>query len=652
MKHVYKRSALALFALAATMAVVGEATAVENTNTDAAPPRGYPLQSAPMTGVQLTDAFWAPRLETNRKVTVLHNLRELEKQGSLGGFALLAGEKSVKYHGYLWGDSDVYKTMEGIFYCLRENPDPELSKQAEKITATIIGAQATDGYLQPHLQIADPKYKHYSNEENGTSELYDQGHLIESAIAHYELTGRRDYLDAAVKLADLICNVYGPGRREMPSGHPEIELALVRLYRTTQNPAYLNLAAYLIERTKHTATAWSKKPAMNHPEACGHAVAMQYLYCGAVDVAMLKDDKALMHVVEEKWNSAVGRKMYITGGFGYRPLCEAFPPDYELPNAENAYAETCAAVGNIYWQHRMFLARADGRYMDVLERALYNGFLAGVSLSGDRFFYTNPLESNGKSGFNRGARERFAWTDCPCCPTNIVRFLPTVPSLAYSTSSDALYVNLFIDGSAKTRIGETAVNVRQKTRYPSDGRVELTIEPVVAAAFTINVRIPGWARSQPVPGDLYRYDDAEQPVVKLAVNGRPAAVKPIKGYVPLQREWHKGDVVTLELPMPVRRVVAHPAVKADAGRFAVERGPLVYCAEGADNGGRVLSKAPGAAVSFETVAKPDMLGGIVTIRMTPKEKGDSLTLIPYYAWCHRGPNEMEVWFPMRPIGTK
>ena len=282
--------------------------------------------------------------------------------------------------------------------------------------------------------------------------------------------------------------------------------------------------------------------------------------------------------------------------------------------------------------------------MDVVERALYNGFLSGVALSGNRFFYVNPLESNGKEPFNRGSNERFGWTDCPCCPTNVVRFLPTVPGLGYATAADGLYVNLFIDGSVKTHIGKTAVKVGQKTRYPWDGRVKLSIEPASPATFTVNIRIPGWARNQPVPGGLYRYDDAEQPIVKLAVNGQPVSVEPVKGYASIRRQWRKGDIITLDLPMPVRRVVANPAVKADAGRFAVERGPLVYCAEGADNDGKVLGKVPGAAVSFEIVTKPDMLGGIEVIKMTPIEKGDTLTLIPYYAWCHRGQNEMAIWF--------
>jgi DUF1680 family protein len=612
----------------------------------------YAVQLVPFADVQLSDHFWAPRLETNRKVTIPHLLRELEKQGSLGGFALLAGQKGVHYHGYMFGDSDVYKTLEGIDDCLQTHPDAALKQQTEDIVTTMIKAQASDGYLMPHLQITDPKYKHFSKDASETCELYSMGHMIESAVAHFQTSRDHRFVEAAKKLADLISQAYGPGRREMPSGHPEIELALVRLYRATQNPAYLNLAAFLVEQSKHIASRWTMKPAMGDGEAWGHVVAVTYLWCGATDVAVLKDDPSLMKTVEKKWKSVVGRKMYLTGGVGYRPSDEGFPPDYVLPNSGNIYAETCAAIANIFWNTRLFQAQADGRYMDVLERSLYNGFLVGVSLSGDRFFYVNTLESDGKWGFNHGTPERFAWLSCPCCPTNIVRFLPTLPSLVYATTADSLYVNLFVDGLAKLNIGKTAVTLRQETRYPWDGRVQLTLKSVAPSTFTIHIRIPGWAQGQPIPSDLYRFNNAEKNAATLAVNGEPVPVKTVKGYVAIQREWHEGDTITLNLPMPVRRVVANPAVKDDVGRFAVERGPLVYCAEGADNNGKVLDKMPGPSVSFETIAKPDLLGGIVAIKMTPKDKGTPLTLIPYYAWCNRGPNEMAVWFRSRPADKK
>lgn len=611
-------------------------------------PRPRQLSAVPFTCVKLQDAFWTPRLETNRKVTIPHNLGELEKQGSLGGFAILAGTSEETYRGYMWGDSDVYKTIEGMAYCLHSQPDPAVEQRMKAIIATIVGAQDEDGYLFPHLQLAEPNYERFSAALFRTCETYSMGHMVESAVAHFETTGRREYLDAAVKLADAIGREYKPGGREWPSGHPQIELGLTRLYRATGDRRHLDLAASFVEHAKHTKTLWSHgKPPLAHDEALGHAVAMLYLYSGAVDVAMLSGDQALMSLMDRKWESIVGRKMYITGGVGHRDHSEGFAADYELPNRKS-YSETCAAISQVMFNHRLFQAHGDAQYMDVAERALYNGFLAGVGLSGDRFFYVNPLVSDGHGKFNAGRSERFAWCGCPCCPNNVIRYLPSIPGLAYATADDQLYVNLFIAGSARVDLKATTVQLQQQTQYPWDGQVRITVDPEKPSTFALRVRIPGWARDRPVPSDLYRYDDGLTPEVRLSIDGGPLAIELDKGYAVVRRQWRKGDVVTLDMDMPVRRVVANPRVKDNAGRFAVERGPIVYCAEGADNDGKVLRKVPGPDVSFQLVPQPDMLGGIVQIEMTPKEKGDPLTLIPYYAWCHRGPNEMAVWLPEDP----
>ncbi len=604
--------------------------------------------AVPMGDVTLQDAFWAPRLETNRTVTIPHCLSELEKEGSLSGFSVLAGTSDEKYHGWMWGDSNLYKTIEAMVYSLQSHPDPAMERQMEQIITTIVGAQDEDGYLFPHLQLAEPNYERFSEALVRTCETYSMGHMLESAAAHFEATGRTNYLDAAVKLSDAIGREYKPGGREWPSGHPEIELGLMRLYRATGDRRHLDLAAFFVEQAKHTKTVWSHgKPPLAHDEALGHAVAMLYLYAGAVDVAVLSGDQTLIALMDRKWESIVRHKMYITGGVGHWDHSEGFAPDYVLPNRKS-YSETCAAIAQVMFNHRLFLAHGDARYMDVAERALYNGFLVGVGLSGDRFFYVNPLVSDGRWKFNHGLSERFRWTGCACCPVNVVRYVPIVPGLTYATADDQLYVNLFIAGTVKVDMGGTTVQLQQETRYPWDGQVKITVDPEKPSTFALKVRIPGWARNRPVPSDLYRYEDDQKPAVKLAVNGKTVAIELDKGYAVIRRQWSKGAVVTLNMDMPVRRVVAHPKVKANVGRFAVERGPIVYCAEGADNDGKVLRKVPGPDVSFQLVPQPDLLGGITQIKMTPKQQGDPLTLIPYYAWCHRGANEMAVWLPADP----
>lgn len=605
--------------------------------------KDYPIQSVPFTSVRVQSEFWTPRMETNRVVTIPHNLRELEKQGSLGGFEFLAGKTTNQYHGYLWGDSDVYKTIEGIAYSLQTHPDAELEKRMEDLVDSIVRAQAPDGYLFPHLQIKEPDYIHFTEEASRTAELYSMGHLIESAVVHHQATGRDPYLDAAINLADLIARVYAPGGIEAPSGTPEVELALVRLSRATKNRAYLDLASDLVRLAGQFPTRWStgnygtERPALAHDEALGHAVAMLYLYSGATDVAVLTCDHALFSRLERKWENLVGRKMYLIGNTGHRKHREGFPTDYDLPNRQFAYNETCAAIANVFWNHRMFLASGDAKYLDVVERALYNGVLAGIGLSGNRFFYDNPMESDGK-------HRRFEWHRCPCCPNNVIRFIPTVAGYGYATRANALYVNHFIGGSATVKLPATTVTLKQETRYPWDGAVKITVASDQAARFAMNVRIPGWARNEPVPSDLYRYEDSEKPEVKLAVNGKPVAVKLAKGFAVIDREWKSGDTVTLDLAMPVRRVVAHPAVTENVGKFAVERGPLVYCAEGADNEGKVLDKTPGGDARFEAQEQSDLFGGIVTIQARPHRDGDALTLIPYCLWANRGANEMAVWF--------
>jgi DUF1680 family protein len=610
------------------------------------PVQGRSIEAVSFREVVLDDDFWQPRLETNRTTTLVHDLEHLDEQGSLDGFAILAGQSPRKYRGYIWGDSDVYKTLEGMAYIVSAYPDPAMEKRMEQIVATIVRAQAQDGYLMPHIQLAEPEYEHFSEEFTRTVELYSMGHMIESAVAHFETTGRSDYLNAAVKLADLILREYGPGGREQPSGHPEIELALVRLYRVTDNRAYLDLAARMVERSQHVATPWSQgKPSLSHAKNVGHVVATLYLYAGTIDVAEHTGNESLKTLMRRKWEDLVGCKMYLTGNAGHSGHTEGFPPDYVLPNRE-AYCETCAAIASVMFHHRMFLMDGNSRYIDVLERTLYNGLLSGVAMTGDRFFYPNPLESTGQ--------ERSPWFGCPCCPTNVVRFLPQVPGLVYARKGHDIYVNLFVGSRAKIDLDGNEVRLVQRTDYPWNGTVNITVEPEKTEEFSISLRIPGWARGCAVPSSLYRYI-GDTPPFRVSLNGESVHSDIAdNGYLSIRRSWRKGDRVELDLPMPIRRVLSNENVKANEGRVAVERGPVVYCVEGVDHNGKVMNLyLPDEAV-LSADHRPALLGGI-TVLTTQARKVDhesegaiverpvDLTLIPYHAWCHRGAGEMQVW---------
>lgn len=619
------------------------------TPTTFAKAQDYSIQTMPPACVKVQDAFWTPRLETNRTVTIPHNLRQIETQGSLGGFALLAGRTAEKYHGYMWGDSDVYKTMEGIAYSLRDHPDRALEDRLEQLASTIAGAQAADGYLMPHLQIVEPAYRHFSQETARTCESYSMGHMIESAVAHYELTGRKPYLDAAVKCADLLVRVHNEGKEEQISGHPEIELALVRLYRVTNNRKYLELAGSYVRNARSLAgSAWSGgKPFLADEAARGHAVAATYLYCGATDVAVLTGDASLLRLLDAKWRNVVSKKLYLTGGVGL-PAGEAFGGDYDLPNAK-AYCETCAAIANIFWNYRLFLAHGEAKHLDVLERALYNGFLSGVGMSGDRFFYPNPLACPA------GARcQRSPWFNCPCCPTNVVRFLPQIAGYIYAVRDGEMFVNLFIGGEGRLKVAGQTVTLRQQTGYPWDGRVKITVEPQQPAEFAVSIRIPGWSQGKPVPSDLYSYVDLPREKPTLKTNGQEFPLDVTNGFARIHRTWKAGDTIELCLPMPIRRVVAHQAVQADAGRVALERGPIVYCLEGADHNGHVNNLAIPDEAKLVAEHRNHLLGGVTVLtgealavksnsqgQMTHEPR--RITAVPYYAWSHRGPGEMVVW---------
>jgi DUF1680 family protein len=624
----------------------------------------YPVQPVPFTAVRVEDSFWSPRMETNRLVTVWYDFKKCEETGRIDNFAKAGKLMAGDFRGTPFDDSDVYKVIEGASYTLALHPDPKLDGYLDQLIAKIAAAQEPDGYLytartiNPHGRIDFFGPTRWSKLA-GSHELYNQGHLYEAAVAHFQATGKRSLLAVALKSADLICKTFGPGPGQIqePPGHEEIEIGLVKLFRATGRRQYLDQAKFFCDLRGRAGThelrgsyQQDDKPIIEQTEAEGHAVRAGYFYSGVADVAALTGDASYVTAIDRLWQNVVGKKLHLTGGIGARPDGEAFGPDYELPNA-TAYLETCAAIANALWNERMFLLHGDGQYLDVLERVIYNGFLSGVSLSGDRFFYPNPLESDGKTKFNMGECERAPWFGCSCCPVNDVRFIPEIAGFIYATRGRELFVNLFIGGSARLNLEGLPLELKQTSRYPWDGRIGLKLTRVgdkaaaAAREFTINVRIPGWIRNQPVPSDLYHYADKVEPKVTLAVNGKRVEVAVENGFARLTRRWQSGDNISLNLDMPVRRVTANPAVAADRGRIAFERGPLVYCAEGVDNNGKVLDRVLGGETEFHTRVRPHLLGGIVEVTIRAKEEAEPLNCIPYYAWCNRGASEMRVWFP-------
>jgi len=619
----------------------------------------YPITPLAFTEVTFDDRFWLPRLTTNRKVTIPYDFRKCEQTGRIDNFAKAAGLMEGPHEGIFFNDSDVFKVVEGAAYSLSLHPDPELDAYLDRLVAKFAGAQEQDGYLYTARTI-DPEAMEPDREGltrwsnlKVNHELYNVGHLYEAAVAHYQATGKRALLDVAVRNAELIDRVFGPGKiRDVP-GHEEIEIGLVKLYRTTGERRYLELAKFFLDQRgqpdrgnlqsgfDNPGYMQDHLPVTEQREAVGHAVRAGYLYSGMADVAALTGDQAYIDALDAIWTNVVSRRMYLTGGIGSRHHGEAFGDDYELPNAE-AYAETCAAVAGALWNHRMFLLHGDARYLDVLERTLYNGFLAGISMAGDTFFYANPLSSDGEWPFNvRTGAERYPWFDCSCCPTNVVRLLPSLPGYAYAHRDGDIYVNLYVAGAATVATPASDVSLTQKTDYPWSGAVGLTVDPSEESTFAIRLRVPGWARGEPVPSDLYRYLDAAGEAPSLRVNGAPTSVELDQGFAVVRRRWRPGDTVELDLPMPVRRVVSHQAVTDNRGRVAVERGPLVYCAEGTDNGGKALALTLPDAAALTAARDPALLGGVTTIR------GAGIALIPYYAWCHRGAGEMTVWLQRR-----
>jgi DUF1680 family protein len=627
-------------------------------------PGAYPIAPVPFTRVRLTDTFWARRLEVNRTVTIPFGFAKSEQEGRLRNFERAAHRRAGPYEGQMpFDDTDVYKLIEGASYSLQSHPDPRLDQFLDGIIAMIAAAQEPDGYLTTYKTIdpgkspatwvkAGPRWE---QELYGSHELYNAGHLLEAGYAHFRATGKRSLLDVGRKNADLLDRTFGPGKLMTPPGHQIIETGLIKLSAATGEPRYERLARFFLDQRGNAAghklngpENQDHLPVTQQSEAVGHAVRAAYMYAGMVDIATLENDARYREAVDRIWDDVVSRKLYLTGAIGARVRGEAFGAAFELPN-RTAYGETCASIASVYWNHRLFLQSGDAKYVDLLERTLYNGVIAGVSLAGDTFFYPNPLESDGRFAFNRGAVTRKPWFDCSCCPTNLARFIPAIPDYLYAVEKDRLYVNLFVDSQARVTLGDgSEVAIEQKTAYPWDGAIAIRLAPDRPRAFEVRVRIPGWAQNRPVPSALYRYADAPPSAFTLRVNGQPAPVTLAKGYAAIARTWSPGDLITLDLPMPVRRVLADERVADDRNKVALERGPLVYCAEGVDNGGRALDLVVPDGARLTVEDRPDLLGGIRVLRGTVAGRDGRprpLTAIPYYAWANRGPAEMTVWFP-------
>ena len=628
--------------------------------------KDYPIKPVAFTRVDINDDFWAPRLETNRKVTIPYNFKKCEETGRIRNFAIAAGLEEGEFEGIYFNDSDVFKVIEGASYSLQVYHDPQLKDYLDDLIIKIAAAQEEDGYLYTNRTIDPSKAADGGGEKRWTNlkvhhELYNVGHMYEAAVAHYQATGERSLLDVAIKNADLIDKVFGPGKNMGVPGHQEIEIGLVKLYRVTGEQKYLDLAKFFIDQrgkaeghdlsgdTDAGKYHQAHKPLANQEEAVGHAVRAGYFYAGATDVAALTGEIAYDQALDNIWKNIVYKKIYLTGGIGAEPKHEGFGPDYELPNA-SAYTETCAAIALMLWNHRMFLRSGDVKYMDVFERTLYNGFLAGVSMEGNTFFYPNPLETDGVTKFNQGVCGRSPWFDCSCCPVNVVRILPSLPGYIYATKGNELYVNLYIGNQAEIMLGDQTIKLSQKTNYPWDGKVELNIvsDPNINA--TIKLRRPGWVNNEVMPGDLYHYIDRKTPLVKISVNGKEIDTVQQDGYIIIaNRNWKQKDKIEIQFTMPVRKVVSHEKVAANRGKMALERGPLVFCAEEVDNPAGVLDLTLSKEDNFNYAFDPDILGGLGTIKgkATINSKPVGFTAIPYYAWAHREIGEMAVWLNMK-----
>jgi hypothetical protein len=608
--------------------------------------------------VTITDGFWKGRMYSVATGTLNACILYTENRtGRIRNFEK-AAKKSGTHEGIYYDDSDVYKALEAIAYSLKNNPNPSIERKADEWIAKIAAAQQPDGYLNTFYTLVglDKRWTDMEKHED-----YCAGHLIEAGIAYYNTTGKKQLLDAAIRFADHIDSMFRQQNRPWVSGHQEIELALMRLYHHTNQRKYLELAQWFLEQRGHghgKGVIWDQWkdpnycqdsiPVKDQRNITGHAVRAMYMYTGAADVAAVTNEEGYIKAMHAIWDDVVGRNMYITGGIGAQGRNEGFGIDYDLPN-ESAYCETCASVGMVFWNQRMNNLTGDARYIDVLEKSLYNGALDGLSLTGDRFFYGNPLASS-------GTHQRREWFGTACCPSNIARLVASLGNYVYSTSNNAVWVNLYIGSDVSVPVQKESFSLSTQTGYPWNGKTTIAVTAAPKKTMQLRLRIPGWLR-EPAPGGLYSFEDQQDTKFTVTINGKPVAFKEEQGYAVIDRKWKKGEVVEINTPMEVRRVVSRPELKQNNERVAIQYGPMVYCVEGADNSGQAWNFIVPKATSFAVKYEPSLLGGVNTIAFSVKEPGgapDGQTIqvkdrtvkaIPYFSWNNRGANQMQIWLP-------
>ena len=621
----------------------------------------YPIAPVDIQHVRMTDDFWLPIIKRVQEQTIAYALDKCEEEGRMENFLIAGGKLEGATRGAMpFDDTDLYKIIEGASNSLISAPNPELERTLDTLIDIIAVGQEADGYLTtwrtidpakppaPWVKVIDGK--RWESLE-ASHEMYNPGHLYEAAYTHYIATGKTNFLDIALKNADLMVKTFGDGEGQISTvpGHQIIETGLIKLYMASGAEKYLHLAKYFLDNRGNPENhklfgpySQDHQPVIEQEEVVGHAVRAVYMYAAMTDIAVLMRDSAYNQAARQLWENMVGKKMYLTGGIGARHEGESFGDNYELPNL-TAYSETCAAIGSVYWNHRLHRQHGDVKYYDIIERTLYNGLIAGLSLDGTHFFYPNALEADGKYKFNRGACTRQGWFDCSCCPTNMIRFIPAVAGLLYSKVEDTLLVNLYAGSEATADLASNTLRIKQETDYPWSGKIRLTVSAETAAPATVKLRIPSWARNEVAPGGLYQYQQNQHATPTLRVNGQPVEADLADGYFALTRDWSKGAALELEFPMVVRKVRADEQVEANRGKLALEYGPIVYAVESFDNPDDFENLSIAPEDTFEVRWQPELLGGVNTIT------NQQLTAIPYYAWSNRGIGKMKVWLPKQEI---
>ncbi|HMB99882.1 MAG TPA: glycoside hydrolase family 127 protein [Flavobacteriaceae bacterium] len=617
---------------------------------------GYLIEPINIQNVKLTDSFWLPIIKTVQEKTIEYALKKCNEEGRFENFLIAGGRKEGEVRGVMpFDDSDVYKIIEGASNTLISAPNEPLEKLIDSLISIIKIGQEKDGYLTTWRTInpAKPPAPWVKVEKGvrweslaASHELYNAGHMYEAAVVHYQATGKNNFLDIAIKNADLMVKTFGDeeGKIATVPGHQIIETGLIKLYQATDNEAYLNLAKYFLDNRGNPENhklfgSYSQDhiPVINQDEVVGHAVRAVYMYAGMTDIAAIKNDSSYLKAVNKLWSNMVEKKMYITGGIGAKHEGESFGENYELPNL-TAYNETCASIGNVYWNHRMHNLTGSVKYFDIIERTLYNGLISGLSLDGEKFFYPNALESDGVYKFNQGSCTRKDWFDCSCCPTNIIRFIPSIPKLIYSKTEDEVFVNLYASNNAKIELKDNSLNISQTTNYPWDGKVLINISPEKDAEFTLKMRVPYWVRNEVLPSDLYHYTEISKNKTKITVNGKDYNAEIVDGYISITKQWNKNEEIEIDFPMEVKKIVSNPLVVENSNKLALEYGPLVYAIEEIDNQNSFDAISISENDSF-SIRKEEILGGVNTI------ENDKLKAIPYYVWSNRGVGKMKVWIP-------